>query len=296
MDLQIAEKAGFCFGVRRAIRMVEEALSGDRPVYSLGPVIHNPQVIKRLEEQGLRLIDSLENINEGIVVIRSHGAPLSSYRSLEERGLGIVDATCPFVKKMHYQARTLLEDGYHLIIVGDSHHSEITSLTDSPDFSGIVVGSASELDGVKLSSKIGLISQTTQPMENLSAVAERLLPSARELKILNTICSSTITRQAEARETAARVQAMIVIGGRNSANTRRLVEICQEAGTRTFWVETAMEIEPESLRGLERIGLTAGASTPEWIIEEVVARIDVLGNSMVTSSPLPSGRHSNNRR
>jgi 4-hydroxy-3-methylbut-2-enyl diphosphate reductase len=245
---------------------------------------------------GLRLVDNLESLTDGIVVIRSHGAPLSTYRFLEKRGLCVVDATCPFVKKMHHQARTLQEDGYQLIIVGDSHHSEITSLTDSPDFSGVVVGSASELDHVKLSPKIGLISQTTQPMENLGAVAERLLPSARELKILNTICSFTITRQAEAREIAAGVQAMIVIGGRNSANTRRLVEICREASSRTFWVETAMEIEPESLRGLERIGLTAGASTPEWIIEEVVARIDALGNSTVTSSPLPSGRHFNNRR
>jgi len=294
MRILVAEKAGFCFGVRRAIGMVEKALSVERPVYSLGPVIHNPQVIDRLRGRGLKLAEGLDDIPDGVVVIRSHGAPLSTYDSIRERGLSVVDATCPFVKKMHHQARSLIADGYQLIIVGDRNHSEITSLTEDPNFRGLVISRASELDGVRLSSRVGLISQTTQPMENLREVANRLLEEAAELKIFNTICDSTITRQLEVRDIAARVQAMVVIGGRNSANTRRLVEISQESGTLTFWVETADEIDPAQLEDLESVGLTAGASTPEWIIRDVVCRLESLGQTAPKEeSPLPAGRNIN---
>jgi 4-hydroxy-3-methylbut-2-enyl diphosphate reductase len=297
MDVRIAEKAGFCFGVSRAIGMVEKALSGERPVYSLGPVIHNPQVIGRLRERGLQVVDNLEDAKDGVVVVRSHGAPLHTYQAVEERGFSIIDATCPFVKKMHHQARGLIREGYQLIIVGDGNHSEITSLTDDPGFRGIVVSRASELDGVKLSRRIGLISQTTQPMENFREVANRLLPVAGELKILNTICDSTITRQAEAREIAARVKTMVVIGGRNSANTRRLVEICQESGTRTVWVETAAEIDPEMFRDIESIGLTSGASTPEWIIKEVSDRlVSLREKDTIMALPSQQGGIPHNRR
>lgn len=292
MQLHIAEKAGFCFGVRRAIKMVEKALAGDEPVCSLGPVIHNPQVIDRLREDGLDLVPSLEGVDSGVVVIRSHGAPLSTYASIMDKGLGMTDATCPFVKKMHHQARSLMADGYQLIIVGDRNHSEITSLTDDPNFSGVVVSNAAELEEQKLSRKIGLISQTTQPIENFCEVAKYVLMRAVELKVFNTICDSTITRQVEAREIAARVQVMVIIGGRNSANTRRLVEICQESGARTIWVETAEEINGDDFADVEDVGLTAGASTPEWIITEVIDRLDSLGSERPEKvSTLPSGRH-----
>ena len=297
MDVKVAKKAGFCFGVRRAIRMVENALSEKEPVHSLGPVIHNPQVIGCLKDKGLKVVDSLTDVKNGVVVISSHGAPPHSYHSLEEKGLRVVDATCPFVKKMHHQARSLIEDGYQLVIVGDRNHPEITSLTDDPGFRGIVISRASELEGVQLSRRVGLISQTTQPMENLREAANRLLPAVADLKIFNTICDSTVTRQLEAREIAAQVQVMVVIGGRNSANTRRLVEISRESGAGTVWVETAAEIDPQMFEGRERVGLTAGASTPEWIIMEVIARLDSLG-SRVSAAAVPSqqGGISHNRR
>lgn len=287
MDVKVAKKAGFCFGVRRAIRMVENALAEKESVHSLGPVIHNPQVIGCLKEKGLKVVDSLADVKDGAVVIRSHGAPPHSYQSLQKKGLRIIDATCPFVKKMHRQARSLLEDGYQLIIVGDRSHPEITSLTDDPGFLGIVISRASELEGVELSRRVGLISQTTQPMENLREAANRLLPAVMDLKIFNTICDSTVTRQLEAREIAAQVQMMVVIGGRNSANTRRLVEICRESGAGTVWVEAAAEIDPQMFEGPESVGLTAGASTPEWIIKEVIARLDSLG-SRVPAAAAPS--------
>ena len=291
MEVIIAKKAGFCFGVRRAIQMVEDAIAGETPVYSLGPVIHNPQVMQQLKENGLREEEDLGAINEGVVIIRSHGVPLHIYREIEEKGLTVVDTTCPFVKKMHRKARSLFQEGYQLIIVGDRHHPEITSLTDDPHFQALVISHASELDGVSLSKKLGLISQTTQPTENFNEVAGRLLPEASELKIFNTICDSTITRQLEAREIAAQVEAMIIIGGRNSANTRRLVKICQESGTRTFWVETASELQPQMVDGLKSAGLTAGASTPKWIIDEVVTRLNVLtSRSTRAGITLPVGR------
>jgi 4-hydroxy-3-methylbut-2-enyl diphosphate reductase len=210
------------------------------------------------------------------VVIRSHGAPPRVHEQLAARGLAVVDATCPFVKKLHRHARRLRQEGYRVVIVGDRSHSEITSLTDDPAFEGLVVAGPADLDGVKISGRYGLTAQTTQTHENLQAVATRILPQVLELRVFNTICDSTATRQTEARELAARVDVMVVIGGRNSANTRRLAEICQETGTRTVWVETADELSPELVGDAAHVGLTAGASTPEWIITEVIRRLAAL--------------------
>jgi len=287
--VEVARHAGFCFGVKRAIRMVEEALaSGKGPVTSLGPVIHNPQVVSSLEKLGLRRAAELAEIAAGVVVVRSHGAPPHVHAEIAARGLAVVDATCPFVKKMHRQARRLFKMGYRVVIVGDRNHSEITSLTEDPDFACLVAAGPADLDGVKLEGRVGLAAQTTQTRENFQAVADRILPNVLELRIFNTICDSTTTRQTEARELARRVDAMVVIGGRNSANTRRLAEICKETGTRTIWVETAEELAPELFDSAERIGLTAGASTPQWIITDVIRCLQSLpsgGKSPGHTSP-----------
>jgi len=293
-QVEVARHAGFCFGVKRAIRMVGEALaSGQGPVTSLGPVIHNPQVVRSLEEQGLRRAASIAEVAEGVVVVRSHGAPPHVHAELRERGLAVVDATCPFVKKMHRQARRLFRMGYQVVIVGDRNHSEITSLTEDPSFECLVAAGPADLDGVKLAGRIGLAAQTTQTQENFQAVANRILPNVLELRIFNTICDSTTTRQTEARELASRVEVMVVIGGRNSANTRRLAEICRETGTRTIWVETAGELSPELLGDAERIGLTAGASTPQWIITDVIRRLQSLpAGDLATGHTSPSGEES----
>jgi 4-hydroxy-3-methylbut-2-enyl diphosphate reductase len=275
--VEVARHAGFCFGVKRAIRMVEGALaSGTGPVTSLGPVIHNPQVVRSLEEKGLRRAASLAEVDDGVVVVRSHGAPPHVHAELQQRGLAVVDATCPFVKKMHRQARRLFKKGYRVVIVGDRNHSEITSLTEDPSFECLVAAGPADLAGVKIPGRVGLAAQTTQTQENFQAVADYLLPQVLELRIFNTICDSTATRQTEARELALRSEVMVVIGGRNSANTRRLAEICKETGTRTVWVETADELSDELLGDAGRIGLTAGASTPQWIITDVIRRLQSL--------------------
>jgi 4-hydroxy-3-methylbut-2-enyl diphosphate reductase len=202
-----------------------------------------------------------------------------------------VDATCPFVKKMHRQARRLFKKGYRVVIVGDRNHSEITSLTDDPSFECLVVSGPADLEGLPVAGRVGLIAQTTQTQENFQAVADRLLPHVAELRIFNTICDSTTTRQTEARELASRVDAMVVIGGRNSANTRRLAEICRETGTRTIWVETSEELSAELLGDARSIGLTAGASTPQWIITDVIRRLQALpvGGDEGAGAHLPSG-------
>ncbi len=298
-EVEVARHAGFCFGVKRAIRLVEEALAaGGSPVTSLGPVIHNPQVVASLERQGLRQAANLDEIPAGVVVIRSHGAPPRVHAEIEARGLRVVDATCPFVKKMHRQARKLFHDGYRVVIVGERNHSEITSLTEDPHFQGLVVAGPAELDGLRITGRVGLTAQTTQTHENFQAVANRLLPRVLELRIFNTICDSTATRQTEARELARRVDTMVVIGGRNSANTRRLAEICRETGTRTLWVETAAELSPELFAEPGRVGLTAGASTPEWLITDVIRSIEALRmEGAGAGADLPSrGGISPNRR
>jgi 4-hydroxy-3-methylbut-2-enyl diphosphate reductase len=290
-EVTVARHAGFCFGVKRAIRLVEEALAaGKGPVTSLGPVIHNPQVVSSLEKSGLRRAVSLDEVAGGVVVIRSHGAPPHVHAELERRGLAVVDATCPFVKKMHRQARRLFQAGYRVVIVGDATHSEITSLTEDAGFQGLVVAGPAELEGVAISGRVGLTAQTTQTLENFQAVADRLLPRALELRIFNTICDSTTTRQTEARELARRVEAMVVIGGRNSANTRRLADICRETGTRTIWVETAEELSEDLVGDARRIGLTAGASTPQWIITDVIRRLRSLpAGDQGAGEHLPAG-------
>jgi 4-hydroxy-3-methylbut-2-enyl diphosphate reductase len=290
-QVEVARHAGFCFGVRRAIRLVEEALAAGRgPVTSLGPVIHNPQVVRALEAHGLQRAADVGEVAGGVVVIRSHGAPPRVHAECAARGLEVVDATCPFVKKMHRQARRLHQEGYRVVIVGDRTHSEITSLTEDPEFRGLVVAGPDELAGAKISGRIGLTAQTTQTHENLQAVAGRILPQVIELRVFNTICDSTATRQTEARELAARADVMVVIGGRNSANTRRLAEICRETGTRTVWVETADELSPELVGDAARVGLTAGASTPEWIITDVLRRLETLPAGVLgAGTHLPSG-------
>jgi len=296
-SVEVARNAGFCFGVKRAIRLVEDALAaGTGPVASLGPVIHNPQVIRSLEERGLRTVSSLDEVADGTVVIRSHGAPPHIYQAIAARGLAAVDATCPFVKKMHRQARQLVEEGYRLVIVGDRNHSEITSLTEDPAIKGLVVAGPEELAAERIRGRVGLISQTTQSHANLRAVTDRLLPDALELRVFNTICDSTTTRQSEARDLASRVDLMVVIGGRNSANTRRLAELCRETGTRTVWVETAGELTPELVGDAGRVGLTAGASTPQWIIDDVIRCLRALPGPEAAATPSLAGGISHHRR
>ncbi len=268
----LAEHSGFCFGVKRAISLAEEALCSDiSPVFSLGHIIHNPLEVSRLKSKGLRDVQDLSGVDSGIIIIRSHGAHPRVFREAESRGLKIVDATCPFVRRLHKIVGLLREEGYRVIAVGEADHPEVKAL------SGVEVVESAE-DAVKAGNhnKIGLVSQTTQSAENFGEVVSVLAEKAKELRIFRTICSATEKRQAAASNLSAEVDLMVVVGGYNSANTRRLKEICLSRGTRTIHIESEEELEPEKISKLGTVGVTAGASTPGWIVERVIRKLEEL--------------------
>ncbi len=271
LEIVLADHAGFCFGVKRATDLVMDlARQSDRPLFTLGPLIHNPQVVQRLEEVGVKAIEDYHDIREGIVLIRSHGVPPHVIDEITEQGLEIIDATCPYVKRAQEYAKQLVEDGYQVLICGDQNHPEVIGIVGSVNYDALVVKTADELSEHKLRRKVGVIAQTTLSIQSFQGVVSRLLELAKEIKVFNTICTTTEEKQKAASDLARKVDLMLVIGGRNSANTNRLVEICHNQEVTTYHIETAHELEKDWFREVERVGVTAGASTPNWIIKEVL--------------------------
>lgn len=274
LEIFVAKSSGFCFGVKRAINMAEQCgATTDGEICTIGPLIHNPQVVKNLEDAGIRAKSEISEIRSGTVIIRSHGIRRDEYGGLKEKGLNIVDATCPFVKKAQDLVSMLAEEGYSVIVAGEREHPEVKGLISYGRGDITVAESPEELKGMARKKKIGIIAQTTLPVEKLQAIVDFCLTRASEIKVFNTICNATSVRQEESAELARKVDLMIVVGGRNSANTRRLADICRELQPRTHLVEVAAEIDPAWLNGARSVGVTSGASTPEWIIREVVERI-----------------------
>ncbi len=272
--VSLAVSAGFCFGVQRAVKMAVSALDEfGGPVYTLGPIIHNPQEVQRLQDMGIKMAQTLEDIPDGLVVIRSHGAPKGVIEEAEKRGLKVVDATCPLVQRLKERVRELADEGYQVVIVGESDHPEVMAvLSYAPDSCLVVRGPEGVKQGL-LNKKVGIVAQTTQSLENLQAVASLCISHCREVRTYNTICQATHQRGAEALELARQVDVMIVVGGKNSANTTRLAQAVTQGGTTTYHIESAadlgaLEIPPEA-----PIGVTAGASTPGWVIEDVVSAL-----------------------
>lgn len=279
MDIIVAENAGFCFGVKRALEIVAGAAqSGVRPVYTLGPLIHNPQEIARLEAQGIHPVESLAQVASGAVVLSAHGVDPGVEEEARAHGLEVIDATCPFVRRAHAHIRTLSDQGYTVVILGDPGHREVEGLAARSGRKAEIVTGKEEAERLPFCDQYGLVVQTTQRPETLREVAGALAERCRELRVFNTICEATIGRQESARQLAEQVDVMLVVGGRNSANTARLREICAATGAPTHHIETADELEPAWFQGAHRVGVTAGASTPEWIIAEVVARLRELAD------------------
>ena len=271
LEIITADEAGFCFGVKRAIEIVQKAVKGsDKKVYTLGPLIHNPQVVKKLQKQGVHLVDSLDEIDEGILIIRTHGIEPKILEKAKEKNLELIDATCPFVKNAHIYAKKLVKTGYQTFIFGDKNHPEIKGIYGHTNNKGKIIENIQDFEGIVLRDYVGLVAQTTQSYEKYIEIISYLLPKVDELKIYNTICNTTGNRQREARELAKKVDAMFVIGGHNSANTKRLAEICAKTDTSTFHIETVDEINWDKIKNVNKIGVTAGASTPDWIIKEVL--------------------------
>lgn len=275
MKVIVARHAGFCFGVKRATMMAFEKASdeGGGKTCTLGPIIHSPQVVERLEEKGIKVIRSLAEIDEGRVILRSHGVTASEMQEAYDKGLDVVDATCPFVKKAHDLVEMLSGEGYDMVIVGEKEHPEVEGIVSYATGKVFVVASAAEAMNLPKMKKVGVVAQTTQPYHTLEEVVQVCLSKAQELRVFNTICDATAVRQEEAKSMAGDVDCMLVIGGFNSANTRRLAEICREIQKNTHHIETVDQLSPEWFAGIETVGVTAGASTPKWLIDEVLEGI-----------------------
>lgn len=275
MKVILAPKAGFCFGVKRALdATLVRTGDGSAPVYTLGPLIHNPQVVQELADKGATAVQNLNEIDGGTVIIRSHGVGPETLREAAGKRMDIVDATCPFVKKAQQLARELYEQGYQVVVVGDKEHPEVTGIVGWTENTGTVVESPAEAKDLPPAQKYGVISQTTQPEENFNEIVRVLKEKGAEVKDYNTICHATRERQEEAVKLADKVDAMVVVGGKNSANTQKLARLCQRTGTPTYHIETAGELEKIDFSRVATVGLTAGASTPDWIIEEVKRKME----------------------
>jgi 4-hydroxy-3-methylbut-2-enyl diphosphate reductase len=279
MKAILAKQAGFCFGVKRATQMAFEAAEKDQKTYSLGPIIHSPQVVGKLEELGIQVVDTLEGLQDGAIIIRSHGVEQKDIEEAQKKNLDIVDATCPFVKKAQEHVKSLSESGYGVVVVGDADHPEVQGIVSYGGEQVFVVASGEGVIKLPKMKKIGVVAQTTQSFENLKNVVSECLHRGGEIRVYNTICDATAVRQEEAKELAGKVDCMLVVGGFNSANTHRLLEVCAEFQPNTYHIETAAEIDAAWFKGAELVGITAGASTPKWIIDEVMNKIEELNKS-----------------
>jgi 4-hydroxy-3-methylbut-2-enyl diphosphate reductase len=268
MKIITAKSAGFCFGVKRAIDIAFKIAREKRQgVYTLGPIIHNPQVVATLKEQGIVPINNFKSRkNIQALIIRTHGIPLTLSKELSSFKFEIIDATCPFVKKAQYYAKLLHEEGYQVVILGEKNHPEVKGIMSYAN-DVIIVNNKTPLP--KLKSKVGIVVQTTQSLKALKNVISDATIHAKEIKVYNTICNSTAQRLIETEKIAHKVDIMIVVGGKNSANTTQLTKLCKSLSVPTYHIETPSEIKQEWVKGVKRLGITAGASTPEWIIKEV---------------------------
>ena len=273
----LARSAGFCFGVKRAMSIADETAAGRNeggggPIASLGPLIHNPQAVEELEKKGVHVVGAVDDIACGKVIVRSHGITRTEHEALVAKGVTIIDATCPFVNKAQEHARALSRQGYAVIVVGDANHPEVKSIISYIEPGTPIITTLREIRDATRIRKAGIVAQTTQSFDNLIQFVGEALRKFTEIRVYNTICNATILRQRESTALAGTVEVMIVLGGYNSANTRRLAEICREINPKTIHIETAAELPADVVDGVETVGVTAGASTPQWIIEALVAR------------------------
>ena len=275
MEITLAKTAGFCFGVKRAVETVyEQAKQGEKPVYTYGPIIHNETVVSDLESRGVRVVNSeeeLDALTEGTIIIRSHGVARSIYEKIEQKGLNCVDATCPFVKKIHRVVERESAAGRQIIIIGNDCHPEVEGIKGWCRERAIVISNAEEADAILLppETPVCIVSQTTFNYNKFQELVEILFEKLYDRIVVNTICSATEKRQTEAHQIAKQVDAMIVIGGRNSSNTQKLYEICKKECKNTYYIQTLVDLDSKPFQSIGHVGITAGASTPNKIIEEV---------------------------
>ena len=273
MKVLVAQRCGFCPGVRNAIRMAQDTLVEEKLVYSLGEVIHNKDVVGKLAKEGLKTIENVEQIDSGTVLIRSHGATAEQFRKIKDKGLKIVDATCVLVKRVQKIAKKLCDDGYLVVIIGDKGHPEVQAVVGSTD-GVVVVGDEGDIRNLPENKKLGVLCQTTQSPEHFGDMIGLIVKKGfSEMKIIDTLCKEAIKRQRDAVQLCRKVEVMFVLGGLHSANTLKLAELCNKYNNQTFHLQNWQELDTILLFGKKTAGVTAGASTPEWIIEEFVGNL-----------------------
>jgi 4-hydroxy-3-methylbut-2-enyl diphosphate reductase len=281
MEVLLAEEYGFCFGVERAVDMVEDALSEGGRIRSLGALIHNSQEMQRLEAKGVTTINTpVEADSNTTAVIRAHGVTPQVQRELEQSAAHVIDATCPFVTRVQHLAERAANEGRDVVVAGNPDHPEMIGVVGYAPDNTYVVRDASEVAGLPALRRPLVVSQTTIKLKTFQEVAEAVrAKSDTEPQVINTICSATRDRQDAARALSGQVEAFYVIGGRHSSNSVKLLAVCKEQCEKSFLIETADEINPDDLMGINRVGVTAGASTPNWLIEQVVKRLRVIGDA-----------------
>ena len=275
MEVTVAKTAGFCFGVKRAVEKVYEQIGKtEKPIYTYGPIIHNEQVVGDLQEKGVEVIDTLEElktIRDAVVVIRSHGVGKDVYDILKENGVEIVDATCPYVKKIHRIVGKQTAEGRRVLIVGSEDHPEVQGIKGWGDERTKVIENMDDFRRLELpeDEKLCIVSQTTFNYKKFQDLVEKISKTRYDITVLNTICNATQERQVEAMRIASQVDVMLVIGGKHSSNTQKLYDICRKECKNTYYIQTLGDFNPECISSVRSVGITAGASTPNNIIEEV---------------------------
>lgn len=276
MQVLLARENGFCFGVKKAVELTEAAAETGRPVHNLGQVVHNPIISRRLAERGVKVIKSPTEAEEGIVVVRAHGVPPAVRAEIEARGLECIDATCSLVTRAQRFTKQLADEGYRVIILGTPDHPEVVGLKGYAGEDHVVVETKEEWERLPRMKKAGVVSQSTQPPWAFTALVAHVATIAQELKVFNTVCPVTIKRQHAASELAEQVGTIIVVGGKNSANTRELVNLAQMQGRTAYHIESADELDAEWIRGLDVVGLIGGCSTPMETLIDVKERAEAL--------------------
>ena len=275
LKIILSKKMGFCFGVKKSVSLAQDTIKEKKDnLYMLGSIINNPQVIEYFAKEGVKIVDSLDEVpKESTIITRAHGISPTMLKKAYQKKLSVVDTTCPYVRKVQKIARYLCEKDYFIVIYGDKKHPEVLSLLDTIQNNALVINSIPEAEGITTKKKIGFISQTTKNIYDFYKLASALLNRTEELRIFNTICKSTTERQKSVLELANEVDVMLVIGGKESANTTRLAEISKDQGVKTYHIETKNQLQSKWFHPKDKVGITSGASTPDWITNEVIDKL-----------------------
>jgi len=275
VEIKKAKTQGFCFGVAITLKKAEETVASHGAVTTLGHIVHNPQMVASFEDKGLRNAQSVDEVEAGTLFVRAHGLPVEVFEKAAEKGLTIVDATCPMVTKIHVQAEKLRADGYKIIVVGDPNHPEVKgTLSHVPG--AWCIQTPDDIAALPRASKVGVVVHSTWSGAGFTEIVQKLSSKYYEVRAVNTICTDTHNRQSEAGQLATEVEVMVVVGGKTSANTKHLADLAATQGARSYHIEGPDELQPQWFEGVKVAGLMSGASTPGWLVDQVEARMEAL--------------------